>query len=393
MPKISEKNMTDAVVRSLKPQDQRYDVYDANLRGLGVRVSPTGTKSWFVMRRVSGRMTRKTFGRYPELGLSEARKAAAPVLASMSNGITPAHPEKTRFVEIFEEWMSKDQAGNRTGGQARSALQLHVLPKLSNRSIDAIRKSDMHSILDDLVQQGKGTQANRVLSYLRRMFNWCVERDYLESNPTRGMRKPYVEKSRDRVLSLSELGAVLAGARQLAYPFGPLIKLLILTGQRREEVGSAVWDEFDLRSSTWTIPADRAKNGQKHVVHLSKQAVLLLESLPHLEGQSHLFSTTGIRPSSGFSAAKNRLDKLTGTSDWKLHDLRRSFATHATERLDVSPVVVDRILNHQSGAVRGVAAVYQRAEYLEARRTALNDWGEFCASLEGAGEEGDDHAG
>jgi len=374
MPKLTTVRLTDTHVRGLKPSDHRYDKYDAQMRGLGVRVAPTGTKSWFVMRRVNGRMTRKTLGRYPELTLSDARIKAGEALSRMSRGEEGEQQASITLLDAAKEWLARDQAKNRTWKEAERALSKDVLPALGKRRLSDIRKADVNRIVDGIVDRDAGVQANRTLAYLRRFFNWCVERDYLDANPTRGVPRPYQENSRERVLSLPEIGEVMEASGRLGYPFGPLLKLLVLTGQRRDEVAEATWDEFDIEARRWTIPGDRAKNKRPHIVHLAVPVIEILSELPRIEGQRYLFSTTGKSPVSGFSAVKKRIDGLSGVSAWTLHDLRRSFATHATEALSISPVVMDKILNHQSGSVRGIAAVYQRGAYLEQRAKALDVW-------------------
>jgi integrase len=268
-------------------------------------------------------------------------------------------------------------------------MELHVLPKLSQRRLDSIKKSDVLKIIDGIRDGGAEVQANRVLAFLRRFFNWCLERDYLNQNPTAGIAKPTKEVARDRVLSPDEICRVMNAARQMGYPFGPFVELLVLTGQRRDEVAGMRWDEVNNAENVWVLPASRSKNGKAHTVHLPEAAMAVLTSVPRLDECDLIFPATRVRrkiedgirasalPISGFSTAKRRLDELSGVTGWTLHDLRRSFATHCTERLGLSPVVVDKILNHQSGSVRGIMAVYQRGQYLEERRKAMKAWAEW----------------
>ena len=389
MPKTVERNLTDNVLRSAQVKEGRYDLYDAQVRGLGVRVGTSGLKSWFVMTRVGGRMTRRTIGHYPRIGLKEARIRGAEELAKMARGEVEAPAKKHYFHEVYQEWLQRDQGSNRTVSQVRSAMELHVVPKLGKRRLDSIKKADVLKLIDGIRDSGAEVQANRVLAYVRRFFNWCLERDYLDKNPTAGVARPTKEVARDRVLSPDEIAKVLRAAEAIGYPFGPFVKLLVLTGQRRDEVAGMSWGEIDLPEKVWVLPASRSKNGKAHTVHLSEAAMRVLESMPRLEGTDLVFPATRVRrkepdgsmhplrPISGFSVAKRRLDEASGVTGWTLHDLRRSFATHATERLGLSPVVIDKILNHQSGAVRGVAAVYQRGQYLQERRDAMEAWGRW----------------
>lgn len=372
-----EKSLTAMTVEKLKSRDKRYDAYDATVRGLGIRVAVSGTKSWFVMRRVNGRMVRASIGRYPSISLTRARKKAVDIITQMEDGTLPRASDADRFEQVFEEWLKRDQGTNRRRHTVELALRKYACPAFKGMKVDTVRKSDVIRMLDKIADNGAPIQANRVLAYLRRFFNWCVERDIITGSPVAGVKPPAREHSRDRVLSRQEIQAVLAGAEKMGYPFGPMIKLLIMTGQRLNEVAEAPWSEFDLDKAVWKLPGSRTKNGRAHTVHLSQTAIDIISGLSKIDDSNLLFTTTGTTPISGFSKAKKKLDTLSGTSDWTFHDLRRSFATHVTEALGCSPVVVDKILNHVSGSVKGVAAVYQRGEYLEERKEALNKWEVF----------------
>ena len=233
--------------------------------------------------------------------------------------------------------------------------------------------------------------ANRTLAALRKFLNWCVGRGIIDKSPAEGIGAPSKERRRDRVLSDDELRNVIRAARQVGHPYGSIVEFLALTGQRREEVAAVTWSEIDLTTRTWTVPATRTKNGKPHLVHLNDAAFKLLEALPKLasrkaeDGQSSdsneklIFTTNGKNAFQGFSKAKRALDNLSGISDWTLHDLRRTVVS-GMARLGVAPYIADKILNHQSGTISGVAAVYQRHEFLEERKLALNVWGQHLAS-------------
>jgi integrase len=178
-------------------------------------------------------------------------------------------------------------------------------------------------------------------------------------------------------LTKNELQKVWQVSEKLGYPFGPFIQLLILTGQRRSEVAGMTWSEIDIETRTWTQPSSKTKNGRSHVVFLPKRAQQILQDVRHLGHGDRVFSTKEARPISGFSKAKLRLDKISGVTGWTLHDLRRTFATYATECLDASPAVIEKVLNHSSGAVTGIARVYQRAQYLSQRRDLADRWGDL----------------
>ena len=246
MPKLAEKSFNDLYLKNLKPGLQRKDYYDAAQRGLGIRVAPSGLKTWFVMRRVNARMTRKTLGRYPELSLSEARIKAGDLLSDMAKGHVP---ERKIVPVLLLSWKNGSRRTKResvASPKNAARLSVDVLPKLGPVPIDAIGKSDIRSIIDSIVARGAPIHANRVLAYLRRLFNWAVERDIIAVSPAEKIKAPTAERSRDRTLSAAELAAVWNATASLGPPFDAYFQLLILTGQRRNEVAGAQWTEFDL---------------------------------------------------------------------------------------------------------------------------------------------------
>lgn len=382
MPKQVSKALTDLSVRKARPAEKRYDLYDAAIRGFGLRVSTSGAKTWFVMRRVNGRMVRHSLGRYPEYSLAEARIAAGAALKQMTEGEHPRANKAALFEVVLEEWLTRDQGKNRSVADVRNAMTKHSLPVFRGWPIDAIRKAHILRLMDKIVDSGSPVQANRVLAYLRRLFNWCVERDLIIDNPAAGIKAPAKEVSRERVLSIDELKDLLAAAERIGYPWGPLVEMLVYTGQRLDEVAQSTWDEVDLDSRVWALSGSRTKNGRPHVVHLSGSAMSTVLALPKVEGQAWLFSTSGSGPVKGFSKAKAKLDEESGVTNWTFHDLRRTFATFTTDKLQISPVVIDKVLNHASGAVKGIAAVYQRGEYLDQRKTAMDAWSDFLSGRE-----------
>ncbi|MCZ6863380.1 MAG: integrase arm-type DNA-binding domain-containing protein, partial [Alphaproteobacteria bacterium] len=276
MPKLTEKALSALTVEKLKPRADRYDVYDVAIRGLGVRVSPAGTKSWFVMRRVNGRMIRRTIGRYPDVGLSNARRQAAETLEAMSNGVHTAANQALTFAAAVEEWLDRDQSKNRSRDQAEAAMRRDALPAFRNLRLDHVVRSDIIRLLDGVVDRGAPIVANRLLAYLNRLYRWAIERGYIEANPASGIRPPHREISRDRVLNDGELRALLKACGEIGHPFGPFTKLLLLTGQRRCEVAQMTWPEIDLDTGNWTIAGERTKNGRPHLVHLSMLTTKLL---------------------------------------------------------------------------------------------------------------------
>ena len=194
------------------------------------------------------------------------------------------------------------------------------------------------------------------------------------------MGSPDSEEGRARKLTNNELASVIRAARQIGGAYGGIVEMLALTGQRREEVAQMVGDEIDFNSRTWTLPGSRTKNGKPHIVHLSEACIKLIKCASGLG--TYVFSISGVKPFQNFTNAKRVLDELSGVTGWRLHDLRRTCVS-GMARLGVPPHVADKILNHQSGTISGVAAVYQRHHFLAERKLALERWGQYIETLVG----------
>jgi integrase len=206
------------------------------------------------------------------------------------------------------------------------------------------------------------------------------------ANPFQGLPIAAGAEARDRVLTDREVGTIWRAAGAMGWPFGPLMRLLLLTAQRRDEVAGLRWSELSPDLAVWTVPKERAKNGRAHVVHLAPEARAVLATVPRVEGCDLVFTTSGRTPVSGFAKAKERLDRLSGVGGWRLHDFRRTAVTWMAGA-GVPPHVADRLLNHVEGAIRGVAAVYQRGEFLSERKAALEAWaGHVLASAKQGAE-------
>jgi integrase len=310
------------------------------------------------------------------------------VLAERAAGRDPQAEKQTskrrirseQVAELVAEFIARHASQNRTGAETARIFHREVLPHWASWTVGEVRKPDVIALLDRVRERGSPIMANRVLAAVRRFFNWCVGRGILEVSPCSGITAPAREQPRHRVLSDEELGLVLEAARQIGFPFGSIVEVLALTGQRRDEVGRMTWEHLDFGRQLWVIPGAHAKNGRPHLVQLSAPVLALLEGLPRT-GEL-MFSGDGRTLFQGYSKAKARLNRLSGVSDWTLHDLRRTVVS-GMARLGVAPHVADKILNHQSGTISGVAAVYQRHEFLKERKQALEVWGEHVQSLQG----------
>jgi integrase len=365
--------LSPKLVEHLKvPGSKRLDAWDTVLQCFGVRVSPTGRKTWFVIIRADGRQKRVTIGTYPAVSLAEARGEAKKIIRDAQLGIFTDPQESPALtlgetVPLFIQLYAKPK--NR--GWKECEQLLGKFQGLFATPLVQIARTDVVRVLDEIIASGTPYRANRALAALKKLMAWALDRGMIEVNPIAGLKPPHRERAREVVLSDEDIISLMAAADDEGYPFGDVFKMLILTGQRRGEVAEMRWSEVDLEHGVWTIPAARSKNGQSHAVPLSVPAVSLLRSLPRFLASDWVFTTTGRGPISGFGRAKRRLP--VGISDWRIHDIRRTVAS-GMARIGVAPHVIEKVLNHKTGIISGVAAVYNRYAYENEKRDALERW-------------------
>ncbi|HZG10153.1 MAG TPA: tyrosine-type recombinase/integrase [Allosphingosinicella sp.] len=389
--------MTKRVVDALQSAAKDQFLWDDELRGFGLKVTPAGGKVYLIQYRLGGRGVRTqryTIGAHgnPWTPLS-ARREAERLLILVKQGVDPAADKVERrrvatdlaFASYADKFIAEYGAKSWRPGtldNAKRNLRLYVAPVLKKKPLPDLRRSDMVAIFDAL-PSGKPALPRNVFALVRKLLGWAVERGDLERSPLEGFKGPPNVASRDRVLTDDELKLIWSAAIDLGIPFGALTRLLLVTGQRRDEAAAMDWRELSAQAGEWVIPAERAKNGKAHVVPLSALAVSIINEVAR-GGQwprkGLVFTTTGTTPVSGFSRAKRRLDELVAkrageeeVGDWRLHDLRRTLAT-GLQRLGVRFEVTEAVLNHVSGSKSGVAGVYQRHDWREEKRDALNAW-------------------
>lgn len=404
MPKL---RLTAAAVDRFQPPTQgQVDYYDTHLRAFGVRVSYSGTKAWFVMTRIDGKLTRLTLGRHPAISLTAARDKAREAVEQARAGGDPRRMEaearrrkvkerQTTFegcAAAFMERHVERKLRPNTAREYRRILQGPDTASWRDWPISQISKDDILDLLHRMEGRGSPAAANRGLAYLSKFFNWCVEQDHLNANPTARVRALTLSRSRERVLTPEELYCVRKALEGLPGVFGPLLKVVLLTGQRRGEVAGMRWSELrglGTAEAIWDIPPSRTKNGQPHLVPLAPAVQEILLELP--QTGSLVFTTRSTTAISGFSKAKRELDRrvdqlrsdrgVAALPPWTLHDLRRTMVTMMNERLGIAPHILEAAVNHTSGpAKRGIAGVYNRALYLDERRKAMEAWARLVVS-------------
>ena len=324
------------------------------------------------------KLCKYTIGPYGRVTLHQARVAAQKVFTAKLEGRDPAAEKREakrrvvadRVEDLLETYIAQRLSQNRSASEISRLLRRELGRPWAGRSIHEITKRDVVDVISAIEQRGAPVAANKAVKSIKTFLRWCVDRAVLDRSPAEGLRLPTKEVARDRVLDDKELAKVVLAARQLGGPYGGIVELLALTGQRREEVARLTWEELDVVERVWTIPKSRTKNFKAHVVHLSDQSVAVLRAD---QRGPLVFSLSGTKPFQEFSRAKRSLDRLSGVMGWRLHDLRRTCVS-GMARLGVAPHVADKILNHQAGTISGVAAVYQRHEFLVDRRVALDLW-------------------
>lgn len=413
---MAAKALTVKAIEALKGSASRREIPDGGRPGLYLVVQPSGLKSWAVRYRAKGKPRKLTLGAYPALGLAAARDAAVQALREVSEGGDPAEAKKalktapkaaegrgqaTTVAEAFDQFLTRHVRAKRRPATVEAyegAVRSKVLPAWGDRPIAEIDRKAVRDLLDGLVDRGTPYAANRLHALLRVAFGWFADRDIVQVSPV-VQKAPAKEESRDRVLSDSEVRWLWQATDAVGWPFGPMVKLLVVTAQRREEVSGAEWVEFALAGDRpeWVIPKERAKNGASNAVPLSPLALSILQGLPRVkDGQGRerfILTTTGDSPISGFAKAKASLDaamtalaqreaadrgedaQLVSIAPWRFHDLRRTAAS-GMAALGVAPHIIERILNHRAGVIRGVAAVYNRHRYADECRQALVAWSE-----------------
>jgi integrase len=370
-------------------RDVRWD--DA-MPGFGIRIYPSGRKSFVLSYRAAGKKRLVTLGTYGcDLTLDQARQRAVKERGRLLDGADPVMQRKqdrerertgNTFRKVAETFLARYVRKNlrqTTGSEYERIINRDLIPRWGNKRLEEITRQDVIRLLDEIEDRGSPIMANRTLAIVRKIFNWCVDRDVMEASPAAGAKAPGRERKRDRVLSDDELGLIWQTSDKMGWRLSPFVKLLILTAQRRGEVATMQWTDLSLDGDepVWTLPREVTKADREHTVPLSSLVVEIIRSLPRMEGK-YVFDTGRNTPISGFSKAKRKLDGLIGEAGaaadvWTFHDIRRTAAS-GMARLNIAPHILSRILNHAPGQAEGVTAIYNRHSYLPELRHALNAW-------------------
>jgi integrase len=419
---MPKRTLNDRIIQSLKVAGKtkdgkprvRVDVMDAIVPGFGVRVTEKGQKTFVLIARFPGASnpTRRALGDYGELTLEAARKKARKWLELIQAGKDPAaEEERTRreevrkqkqtFAAVAEEFIKRHVSKTRKAAVAEREIRREFIDRWGMRPIADIDQFDVKAVLREAVDRGAPYQAHNLLVHIRSLFNWaCSQGDYgLDHSPCDRLKPKMVigkKAVRTRILKDDELRLLWNATDAMGYPYGPLFRLLAVTGQRKSEVAEARWSEFDFERGLWTIPAERMKADAAHVVPLTREAIEILEGLPRFHHGDQLFSTTfGEKAVNGFSKAKARVDELmlvearalakrrgdnpakVKLDEWRIHDIRRTMRT-GLSAFPVSDIVRELVIAHTRP---GLHKVYDQYTYLDEKRGALEFWSARLRSI------------
>lgn len=402
-PSVARKLLTDTFVRALGPAQpgKREHFWDTKVPGFGVRVTDRGSKSYVLYARFPPQRSpaRRALGDADKLGLAAARKMAREWLDLIEQGKDPAaiaHKDRlaqqrtarTTFAKVAEDWLKDAVLGKQRKAEevARDTRRM-LVARWGSKPVTDVTALDVRDLIKE-VKASAPAQARNMLGYAKRLFDWAIAQEVydLDQNPAEKLRpKDIIGKKvvRQRVLDDPELRALWHASSKLEYPYGPLFRMLALTGQRKSEVAEAHWREFDLDKRLWTIPAARMKSDAAHVVPLTDDVIAILEDLPRFKKGDFLFSTTfGAKPVNGFSKCKVRLDKAMrvelGTLEpFVIHDIRRTMRTHLSA-LPIPDRVREMVIAH---AQPGLHKVYDQHSYLDEKRRALDLWANRLSTI------------
>ena len=412
----NQKNFSDSFLKNLKPKGNRLEIGDTECKGLIVRLNKNGSKSFYTIFRVvgdggigargrplRGKQQRILLGHYPEVSIDDARAETLLIRGKAFKGIDPRQELRESVLKqsrntmqiVAEEFIEKYAKEHTVGWRnAERAYQHYVVPQLGKRPIDKISRSDIHKLLDGIVADGKVGTAREVKRHLCTLYNWAINREICTNNPAQNLTRKDLKPNENagRALKDDEIKAMWQITGELGYPFGPLFRLLLLTGQRKSEWANARIEELDMTEGFLEVPRTRYKGRRDHIVPFSDTVKSLLGDLPEWTHKNYyLFSSRGGRvPVSGFSQAKGRMDsrmiealckmhdkKTTTLTPYRIHDLRVTCETRLAN-LGFNQEIRDRVLGH---AAPGLQKTYNKYDYTAEKREALQAYAKHIMEI------------
>ena len=402
--------LTTRTIAALKT-DRRIDVPDGKIPGLALRVTPSGSKSWALRyRRTGGRADpsrRVTLGSYPTISLADARQTATDILRRVEAGENPTPtptPASTldTVADLAADYLRRyAQVKKRSWKQDDRILRADILPAWGTRKVTAITRRDVRDLIDSIADRGAPIMANRTLALIRKLLNYAIGRDWIESNVAALIESPGVERSRDRVLDDEEIRKVWAATDAERPIVGALTKLRLTLAQRGGELAKLTWS--DVSDDAITFPGSITKNKKTHRIPLTTLASEILTMIPRVEGNRHVFPGRGTASISTDAVKKaghrvgqrvlamlQEVDDTITSFDFRSHDLRRTAATRMAEA-GVPKLDVSRVLNHAE-AGPSATDVYIRYEFDKEKRIALETWSRILQGILRSEPRSDVHA-
>ncbi len=401
--------LTPGFLNSLKPADKEFEIEDTK-SGVQLLVRTSGVRTW-VLRYWFERQRKLTIGAYSQVSLKEARRRAVEAKGQIAGGTDPQAQkiasraaakaakaaakikaaEEAEPVDLIERVVDRFTAMHRlnvrarTSGETARLLRHNVESVWRGRRLSAITPAEATALIDDIFLAGKGVLANRVVAALKLFGKWASARGF--ANPFAALVKPAVEVPRERVLDEGEIRALLQALDAESYPWKQLVTLLLMTGARRGEIAEMRWREVNFDTGVWTLPAERSKNGEAHALPLPDAALDILRGLEKFEWSDLVFSNDGGRTRvRSFNGVSKRLAaRMKLAEEWTLHDLRRSAASGMAD-VDVAPHIIEAVIGHKSGVIKGIARVYNRHTYDREQLAALTKWAERLEKIK-SGQE------
>jgi integrase len=375
------KTLSDRGVQALKPRPKRYSYPDPELAGLWIRVQPSGAKSFVaVARNPQGRQVWVTIGATDAFPIATARASAREAIQRVRTGLDAVEAKPASFAEVADGWLRRHVHASklRSEKEIRRILDVYILPRWRDLPFGSIRRGDVTALIDAIEDKHGERQGDAALGVIRRIMTWHESRDGdYRSSVVKGMRRIRpAERARSRILDDDEIRAVWEATASGSY--GALIRLLLLTAQRREKVAAMRWDDLSA-NGVWSIPTQPREKGAAGELKLPQAALDVIEACPRLASNPYVLAASrGPGHVSGFSLAKLGLDgRLAPMPPWTLHDLRRT-ARSLMSRAGVQPHIAERVLGHVQPGVEGI---YDRHHYRNEKRDAVDRLARLIATI------------
>lgn len=394
-----KQTLTDSFIRNYSIPEKRTEIYDTVVTGLTLRITKTGYKSFALRYWYDEKSKQLTIGKYPDFTLAQAREKAKELKRIVSDGIDPAAQKKKRQEKKKREKSFSDLAEafkaihlkplrEKTREEHKRIVDNELIPAFGKIPAKDLAKSEIIAFLDDkAIKQGKPTMANRIRARLHSIYEFGIHRGIVDVNPVTSIKRyPEGETKRERYYSEKEIRHLWKGFEQQDEPAQSVMKMLLITGQRKTETMKMRWSDID--KNVWTIPAELAKGKRSHDIPLSDSALQVIDKMKSIHWQSDYVFNSPVLENSPVNSIKRSVtnvkqftDNDFTVEDFRLHDLRRTAATFMA-KLNVDRTTLGKILNHKGLAGDGqVTAIYDRHSYMKEKRTALNKWSQHLQRI------------